>query len=77
MTSKRIKPLNLAQRVRLNALRYLEIFPGRVKDSALLPYRYMVTRALWDVLDDPKRHVRKAAVECRAAWLNLDEADED
>lgn len=64
-------------KVRLNALRCLWIFPGRVKDSALLPFRNGVVRSLWEVLDDRKRDVRKAAVECRAAWLNLDEPDED
>lgn len=64
-------------KVRLNALRCLWIFPGRVKDSALLPFRSGVVRSLWEVLDDRKRDVRKAAVECRAAWLNLDEPDED
>lgn len=64
-------------KVRLNALRCLWIFPGRVKDSALLPFRDGVVRSLWEVLDDRKRDVRKAAVECRAAWLNLDEPDED
>lgn len=66
-----------AAKVRLNALRCLWIFPGRVKDSALLPFRNRVVRSLWEVLDDRKRDVRKAAVECRAAWLNLDEPDED
>lgn len=64
-------------KVRLNALRCLWIFPGGVKDSALLPLRNRVVRSLWEVLDDRKRDVRKAAVECRAAWLNLDEPDED
>lgn len=64
-------------KVRLNALRCLWIFPGRVKDSTLLPFRSGVVRSLWEVLDDRKRDVRKAAVECRAAWLNLDEPDED
>lgn len=64
-------------KVRLNALRCLWIFPGRVKDSTLLPFRTGVVRSLWEVLDDRKRDVRKAAVECRAAWLNLDEPDED
>lgn len=29
------------------------------------------------VLDDPKRHVRKEAVECRSAWLNMDEPEDD
>lgn len=63
--------------VRLNALRCLWIFPGRVKDSALLPFRNRVVRSLWEVLDDRKRDVRKAAVECRAAWLDLDEPDDE
>lgn len=64
-------------KVRLSALRCLWIFPGRVKDSVLLPFRSRVVRSLWEVLDDRKRDVRKAAVECRAAWLNLDETDDE
>ena len=63
--------------VRHNALRCLRIFPGRVKDSALLPYKNNVTRGLLGVLDDPKRAVRKEAVECRAAWFNMDEPQSD
>ena len=63
--------------VRLNALKCLKIFPGRVKDSALLPHRNAVTRGLTAPLDDPKRDVRKEAVECRTAWLNMDEPDSD
>lgn len=64
-------------KVRLNALRCLWIFPRRIKDSALLPFRNRVVRSLWEVLDDRKRDVRKAAVECRTAWLNLDEPDDE
>ena len=63
--------------VRHNALRCLRIFPGTVKDSTLLPYKSTVTRGLLNVLDDPKRNVRKEAVECRAAWLNMDEPQSD
>ncbi|KAK3167110.1 hypothetical protein OEA41_010235 [Lepraria neglecta] len=63
--------------VRHNALRCLHIFPGRVKDSTLLPYRNSVTRGLLGVLDDPRRHIRKEAVECRAAWFNMDEPQSD
>lgn len=63
--------------VRLNALRCLKIFPGKVKESTLLPYRNTVTRGLMAALDDPKRDVRKEAVECRAAWLNMDEPQSD
>lgn len=63
--------------VRHNALRCLRIFPGRIKDSTLLPYKNAVTRGLLNVLDDPKRIVRKEAVECRAAWFNMDEPQSD
>ena len=63
--------------VRHSALRCLRIFPGRVKDSNLLPYKNAVIRGLMAVLDDPKRPVRKEAVECRAAWFNMDEPQSD
>lgn len=63
--------------VRHSALRCLRVFPGRVKESTLLPYRNMVIRGLIKVLDDPKRHVRKEAVECRSAWFTMDEPQSD
>lgn len=66
-------PQVISANVRHSALRCLRVIPGRVKDSTLLPYRNKVTRALLSVLDDPKRNVRKEAVESRAAWLNMDE----
>lgn len=37
--------------------------------SPLLPVKNMVLRELLSILDDPKRDVRKAAVDARAAWL--------
>ena len=63
------------QNVRFLALRCLQIFPRRVKDSVLLPYRSGIIKGILSVLDDPKRHVRKMAVECRATWTNMDEPD--
>lgn len=63
--------------VRHIALRCLRTFPGRVKESTLLPYKNTVTRSLLNTLDDPKRHVRAEAVECRAAWFNMDEPQSD
>ena len=63
--------------VRVNALRCLRLFPGKVKDSNLIPYRNAVIRGLLPVLDDPKRYVRKEAVDCRAAWSNMDEPQSD
>ncbi|KAL4786646.1 RNAPII transcription regulator C-terminal-domain-containing protein [Aspergillus varians] len=48
------------------------------KLSPLLPVRNQVLRALRFVLDDPKRDVRKAAVDARGAWLRgVDEVKED
>ncbi|KAL3465284.1 ARM repeat-containing protein [Aspergillus heterothallicus] len=48
------------------------------KLSPLLPVRNQVLRSLRFVLDDPKRDVRKAAVDARGAWLRgVDEAPEE
>ncbi|KAL8860114.1 MAG: hypothetical protein Q9178_003378 [Gyalolechia marmorata] len=69
------KPAENTANVRFLALRCLQIFPRRVKDSVLLPYRSGIIKGILSVLDDPKRHVRKMAVECRAAWTNMDEPD--
>lgn len=46
--------------------------------SPLLPEKNQVLRTLRFVLDDPKRDVRKAAVDARSAWLRgVDDAPED
>ncbi|KAJ5085303.1 Armadillo-like helical [Penicillium argentinense] len=46
--------------------------------SPLLPEKNHVLRSLRFVLDDPKRDVRKAAVDARSAWLRgVDDAPED
>lgn len=48
------------------------------KPSPLLPVKNQVLRALRLVLDDPKRDVRKAAVDARAAWLRgVDDVEEE
>ena len=70
-------PKTKSANVRHNSLGCLQMFPGRMRDSTLLPYRNQVTKGLLNVLDDPKRHVRKEAVECRAAWFNMDEPQSD
>ena len=71
------KPNTNALSVRLNALKCLTALPGRIKDSTLLPYRNRVARGLMPPLDDPKRDVRRQAVDCRTAWLNMDEPDSE
>ncbi|KAJ5222856.1 uncharacterized protein N7469_009096 [Penicillium citrinum] len=46
--------------------------------SPLLPEKNQVLRSLRLVLDDPKRDVRKAAVDARSAWLRgVDDAPEE
>lgn len=46
--------------------------------SPLLPEKAHVLRSLRAVLDDPKRDVRKAAVDARGAWLRgVDDAPEE
>ncbi|THC98498.1 hypothetical protein EYZ11_002006 [Aspergillus tanneri] len=48
------------------------------KLSPLLPVKGQVLRSLRMVLDDPKRDVRKAAVDARGAWLRgVDDAPDD
>jgi DNA repair/transcription protein MET18/MMS19 len=46
--------------------------------SPLLPVKNQVLRSLRAVLDDPRRDVRKAAVDARGAWLRgVDDAPEE
>ncbi|KAI0831813.1 ARM repeat-containing protein [Trametes gibbosa] len=52
-------------RVRVSALRYLATLPDVVRYDVLHPQKATVVRELAKVLDDPKRAVRKEAVEAR------------
>lgn len=60
-------------RVRIKALRCLRAFPGALRCELLLPHKADVLKKLLVVLDDPKRTVRKEAVDCRVKWWALDE----
>ena len=53
------------QRVRTAALRYLGILPGIVRYDVLHPHKSVVIRELAKALDDPKRSVRREAVDAR------------
>ena len=53
------------QRVRIAALRLLAILPKIVRYDVLHPHKAAVVRELVAVLDDPKRSVRKEAVDAR------------
>lgn len=53
--------------MRVSALKYLALLPNIVRYDVLHPYKAMVVRELAKVLDDPRRIVRKEAVEAR--WM--------
>ncbi|KAF9480547.1 ARM repeat-containing protein [Pholiota conissans] len=55
-------------KVRISALRYLAVLPSIVRYDVLHPYKLTVLRELAMVLDDPKRAVRKEAVDARTNW---------
>lgn len=59
-------------RVRLAALNCLSMLPRCVKPETLEPFRKQITNKLTVVLDDPKRDVRKAAVDCRQLYFSID-----
>jgi DNA repair/transcription protein MET18/MMS19 len=64
-----------AQQTRLLALQLLSLFPTHLKQPNLLPLKGRVLRQLSLCADDPKRAVRKEAVDCRTKWLGMDEVD--
>ncbi|KAH9479537.1 MMS19 nucleotide excision repair protein-like protein [Psilocybe cubensis] len=55
--------------VRISALRYLAVLPSIVRYDILHPHKATVLRELAKVLDDPKRAVRKQAVDARTNWF--------
>ena len=52
--------------MRVAALKYLAVLPKIVRYSVLHPQKATVLRELAKALDDPKRAVRKEAVEARS-----------
>lgn len=65
------------------AVRCLFLMPGHIKGSGsrtnpLLPLKREVLQGLMKVLDDPKRDVRKEAVDARGAWLRgVDDVEDE
>ncbi|KAI0079355.1 ARM repeat-containing protein [Panus rudis PR-1116 ss-1] len=56
-------------RLRIAALRYLAKLPSLVRYDILHPLKATVVRELAKALDDPKKAVRKEAVEARTNWF--------
>ncbi|GJJ11517.1 hypothetical protein Clacol_005750 [Clathrus columnatus] len=55
----------LSPKLRQIALKYLGVLPGIVRYDILHPYKAQILRELAKCLDDPKRDVRKEAVDTR------------
>ncbi|THU86243.1 ARM repeat-containing protein [Dendrothele bispora CBS 962.96] len=58
-------------KVRISALKYLGVIPDIVRSDVLLPLKVHVIKELDKALDDPKRLVRKEAVDARTSWFKL------
>lgn len=79
-------PLESLSKTRRLATRCLSLLPKYIaasglKANPLLSLKHTVLNGLMSVLDDPKRDVRKEAVDARASWLrgvdDIEEDDED
>nr|CAG8536573.1 15089_t:CDS:10 [Entrophospora candida] len=53
---------------RISALQCLGLLPDKLAFDILFPFKNKIIRELSFVLDDKKRLVRKAAVDCRSKW---------
>lgn len=61
---------DVVQKVRVAALKYLALLPSAVRYDLLHPYKPHVLKELGKALDDPKRAVRKEAVDARFVLLS-------
>lgn len=64
-------------RVRVAALKCLQLVPQKFRTEVVLPYRRQTVKQLTKALDDRRREVRYAAVRCRTQWLEVDEVEDD
>jgi len=56
-------------KLRIAALRCLGVLPNAVRYDVLHPLKANVLHQLGNALDDPKREVRRMAVDSRAVWF--------
>ena len=56
--------------VRMTSLRCLATLPIQLSFEFISPFKKQVIRQVGLILDDPKRAVRKEAVDCRHAWYS-------
>ncbi|KAF8476066.1 RNAPII transcription regulator C-terminal-domain-containing protein [Kalaharituber pfeilii] len=64
-------------KVRKAALECLRLFPGAMRKEEVMRFKRRVVRGLVDAgLDDPRRGVRRCAVDCRRVWEDVGEEGE-
>lgn len=64
-----IGPHERSMRVRISALKCIDLVCRNVSRDVVLPYVKDTLKAIAIPLDDKKRLVRKQAVECRESWF--------
>lgn len=60
-------PLSV-QALRISSLNFLATLPGHIPYTTLHPQKAMILKELGKAVDDPRRDVRRAAVDCRSKW---------
>jgi len=60
---------HVTQHLRLSSLQFLSVLPAHVPYLSLHAQKATVLKELGRAIDDPRRDVRRAAVECRSRWF--------
>lgn len=60
------------QMVRMKALQCIQLISKQIPIFKILPHKQEVVNSLLVCLDDPKRLVRKEAVNAKCNWILLD-----
>ncbi|KAK4050301.1 hypothetical protein OIV83_003622 [Microbotryomycetes sp. JL201] len=55
--------------LRISALNFLASLPSQVPYVVLHPHKAVILKELGKATDDPRRDVRRAAVDCRSKWF--------
>lgn len=63
-----IGPAEKSMKVRISALKCIQLISTNISRDVVLPYVKDTLKAIAIPLDDKKRLVRKQAVECRESW---------
>lgn len=58
-----------SQKLRLASLGFLGVLPAHIPYSVLHPQKASILRDLGKAVDDPRRDVRRAAVDTRSKWF--------